>query len=487
MNRLAAALLPFFALTAGVARADNLLDVFNDALINDPQIREANATRLASREARPQAIASLLPQADALGTLERDKINGLVEQPQQIGNDIVLFRSDGGVRPDTTSWTVSLRESVFSWANWVALKRANHTIAQAEADYQAAQQDLISRTAQRYFAVLQARNTVEADLAAQEAFGRAFDQASKRYEAGLIAITDMQEAKAARDSAAADVIQAKRSLATAEESLREITDKQYGTLARPGEDMPLATPAPADAEQWVNQSMEQNLSLISSRLAADIARDDVHSAFSGHLPTLDFLASKSHSDQNSTQSFEPNPPGRPTTVVVPYTNITNEETYRLQLTIPIFSGGATQSRVRQTQYQWIAARERVTRVSRETERLARDSYLGVISGIARVQALRQALASSQTALEATQAGYDVGTRTQVEVLDSRRALVQAQTNYASSRFDYINSIVQLKLAAGTLDRQTLVEINGWLNSKEPAAPKPPSSGAPERPPNSQPN
>ena len=237
----------------------------------------------------------------------------------------------------------------------------------------------------------------------------------------------------------------------------------------PGEDMPLATPAPADAERWVSQSMEQNLALISSRLATDIARDDVHTAFSGHLPTLEFLASKAHSDQNSTQIFAPNPPGQPNEVVVPYNNLTNQETYRLQLTVPIFSGGGTQSRTRESQYRWIAAKERMSRVSRETERLARDAYLGVISGIARVEALRQALASSQTALDATQAGYEAGTRTQVEVLDARRRLVLAQTNYASSRYDYINSIVQLRLAAGDLDRRTLTEINGWLTAEEPAA------------------
>jgi len=471
MKGIAIAFAPLCALLAAAAGAENLLDVFNHALTGDPQIREAQANRLAAREARPQAIAALLPQADATGAAERDTINGLVERPQQFGNEVVLFRSQGAEKPQTRSWIISIRESLFSWANWLALKRASHTVAQAEADYQAAEQDLMSRTAQRYFAVLQARNVVESDVAAQEAFARAYDQASRRYAAGLIAVTDMKEAMAARDSAAADVIQAKRSLATAEESLREITDKQFGTLARPGEDMPLATPAPADAESWVSRSLEQNLALISSRLAAEIARDDVHTAFSSHLPTLDLLASKSHSDQNSTQIFEPNPPDQPNRIAVPYTNLTNEATYRLQITVPIFSGGGTQSRVRESQYRWIAAKERMRRVSRETERLARDAYLGVISGIARVEALRQSLASSQAALDATEAGYEAGTRTQVEVLDARRRLVLAQTNYASSRYDYINSIVQLRLAAGSLDRRTLLEINGWLTEAEPPAPK----------------
>ena len=158
------------------------------------------------------------------------------------------------------------------------------------------------------------------------------------------------------------------------------------------------------------------------------------------------------------------------------------DTYGVQFNLPIFSGGYTQSVVRQTQYRWIAAKERMTRVSRETERLARDAYLGVISETARVNALKQALESSQTALKATEAGYEVGTRTAVDVLASRQTLVQAQTDYARSRYDYILNVIQLRLAAGNLDPQTVAEINQWLDESAPSVPA--AEPAPRRRPRS---
>jgi outer membrane protein len=219
--------------------------------------------------------------------------------------------------------------------------------------------------------------------------------------------------------------------------------------------MPLNTPEPADEDRWVTVSLDQNVLLLSSRLAADIARENVRIAFGGHLPTLDLIASKSRTTSDANEAFGGIPSGINTAI--------NDRQYTLQLTVPIFSGGFTQSRVRQTQYQWIAAKEGVVQSSRATERQARDAYLGVISGIARVQALRQALESSQTALKATEAGYEVGTRTAVDVLNSRRTLVQAQTDYAVSRYDYIVSVIQLRLAAGNLSQNDVAEIDKWLS------------------------
>jgi outer membrane protein len=284
---------------------------------------------------------------------------------------------------------------------------------------------------------------------------------------GLIAITDVQEAKAARDTAAAAVIAAKRALATAEFRLQEITNQKYDALAEPGTDMPLNMPEPADENRWVDISLEQNLSLISSRLAADIARDNVRVAVGGHLPTLDVIASKSYTDSTADETFGSN-------TFNDVTSRNHDKQYTLQVTVPIFGGGFTQSRVRESQYRWIAAKEQVVQTSRATERQARDSYLGVISGIARVQALRQALESSQTALKATEAGYEVGTRTAVDVLNARRTLVQAKTDYSASRYDYIVNVVQLRLAAGNLDRAQLVEINTWLAVTAPTSPAAPT-------------
>jgi outer membrane protein len=272
----------------------------------------------------------------------------------------------------------------------------------------------------------------------------------------------VQEAKAARDSAAAAVIAAKRQLAAAEELLREITAEKYVRLAKPAESMPLRTPAPANEQDWIEASMNQNLALVSSRLAAEIARDNVRAAFGGHLPTLDLTASRSNVDQTATINFASGNTGE-------RTSDSDDTTIALQLNVPIFAGGGTQSRVRQSEYQWQAARERLKRVTRQTERQARDAFLGVQSEISRVQALRQALESSQTALKATEAGYEVGTRTAVDVLDARRALVQAQTNYARSRYDYILNVLRLKQAAGNLDRKAIEEVNAWLEQTTPAA------------------
>ena len=466
-------LVSILCLASGASHAEDLLAVYDRALVNDPQIREADATRLAAREARPQAWGTLLPQISGSASDSRAWSDGTSRTQQLLGaGGIATFDGGGPTVRNTKSWSLDLRQNVFSWANWKTLRVASDTVAQAEADYLVARQALAQRVAQQYFAVLYAQDVVDASVAARDAFARQLEQAEKRFEVGLIAITDVQEARAARDTAAANVIIAKRSLSNAEEVLRATVGERYPALNKPAETMPLLTPVPAVEEDWVRMSMDQNSSLVSSRLAADIARDRVGVAFGGHLPTLDLVATgRNHSEVDGTQTFSNGAAG---------VNTSNSygKSIGLQLSIPIFSGGATQSRVRQSQYSWIAAKERLERTSRETERLARDSYLGVISGISQVQALRQALESSLTALKATEAGYEVGTRTAVEVLDSQRLLTQAQTNYSQARYAYLNSLIQLRLASGDLDRMTIEEVNKWLTvsvaspAREPAPPSP---------------
>ncbi|MEY4762511.1 MAG: hypothetical protein RLZZ200_2367 [Pseudomonadota bacterium] len=454
MNRVQL-LVSMLCLTAGTACAEDLLAVYDRALTNDPQILEADATRLAARESRPQAWGALLPQVSGTASRQRDWSDGTGFQQFVFGTGAPITSQTGGNSVNNTdTWRLSIRQSVFSWANWMTLKSANHQVAQAEANYLVARQGLAQRVAQQYFAVLNAKDVVDANEAARDAYARQLDQAEKRFEVGLIAITDVQQARAARDTSAANVIVAKRTLANAEEQLRATVGDRFATLNKPSEAMPLASPQPASEEDWVNTSMEQNAALTASRLAADIARDQVQVQFSGHLPTVDLVAGRSYSnaDGNRIQG---------TTV----TNSASEaygKSISLQVTVPIFSGGSAQSRVRQSQYSWIAAKERLERSSRETERLARDSYLGVISGISQVQALKQALASSQTAMKATEAGYEVGTSTIVDVLTSRGQLMQAQTNYSQALYAYLNSLIQLRLASGDLDRATIEEINKWL-------------------------
>jgi outer membrane protein len=295
---------------------------------------------------------------------------------------------------------------------------------------------------------------------------RQLEQAERRYEVGLIAITDVQEARASHDSSAAAVIAAKRTVASAQELLREITGDLFDTLARPVEPFEMSNPDPVSEDRWVEMALQQNLSLVSSRLAADIARENVSTARGGHFPSLDLVASgyRAYSNTNSI-----NPDG------TPYANSLfdqNQRTIGIQLTFPLYSGGMVSSQVRQATYQHRAAKERVDRVARQTEHDARDAYLGVLSEISRVKALRRALESNSTALSATQAGYEAGTRTAVDVLESRRLWIQAQTDYSRSRYDYMMNMLKLQQAAGILSEQSLNRLNSLLQDKAPSAPTP---------------
>ncbi len=432
------------------AAGADLKDVYERARTNDPLIREADANRLAARESKPQAVAALFPQINANANYNEEESDstgvfvtpGLPPTPE-------VRDSDG----DSSNWDVTLRQNVFSWGNWATLRRANTERAQAEADYLAAQQDLILRTSEAYFNVLAAQDTQEAAQAAYDAIARQLEQSEKRFEVGLIAVTDVQEAKAAFDAASAALIQAKRNLATTGERLRELTGDAFDQLSKPGADMPLSAPNPADPEAWVKLAREQNARLVSSQLAAEITRHNISFERGGHFPNLDLVVSRSHFDSDATITG---------TTDADTESDSDDTVVSLQVTVPMFSGGATSSRVRQAEYRHIAARERLERTARETERETRDAFLGVNSEVARVQSLRQAVESATTALQATEAGYEVGTRTSVDVLQARQRLFEAQTNYARSRYDYLLNVLRLQLAAGTLDQKGLIDINALL-------------------------
>ncbi len=261
------------------ASAADLLAIYQRALQNDPQLREAEAIRLAALESKPQALSALLPQLSGGGTVthERDTGSQTITQPVSTTPNgpvtLQIIPFDGRTTTTTHRYGIDLKQNIFRWENWVALKRADAQVAQAEADYQAAQQDLIERVAQRYFDVLAAQDDLEAQQLALTSIKRQLEQAESRYAIGLIAVTDVEEARAAHDSGAAAVIAAKRTLASTQELLREITGDPFDSLARPIEPFELANPDPVSEDRWVDLALQQNLSLISSRLAADIARE----------------------------------------------------------------------------------------------------------------------------------------------------------------------------------------------------------------------
>jgi outer membrane protein len=448
------------------AQAESLMDIYQKALRSDPSLREADANRLATLETRPQAIAALLPQIDADATYSDDSNVGSRDTPVGGLSTKSTFDNDS----DGWRWNVQLRQTLFRWDQWVKLKQSDKQLAQAEADYRAAGQDLMVRVSTAYFDVLAAQDTLASEQAAKEAIGRQLEQAQKRFEVGLIAITDVVEAQAAYDQAIATEISAKRSLATSREAVREIIGEYTQNLDGPKTEIPLVSPNPEDEDAWVKTAMQQNLSLQASEIAAQITRDDVRLARAVYFPTVDLVMS--HTDTNISgdgTTTGADGMGGISTNRNPVGNDSEQDTIQVQFAVPIFSGGATNSKVREAVYRHRAAREQFERVARETERQTRDSYLGVISEISRVKALKQAQKSAQTALQATQAGYEVGTRTTVDVLDGRRQLFIADVNYSRSRYDYILNVLLLKQAAGTLTVNDLLEVNSWLEEQQEQA------------------
>jgi outer membrane protein len=442
----------------GRVGAVDLLQVYARALDSDPLWRQAIANRMAIRETRTQAVLNLLP-LDV--TANKNWIG--------IGSDQIKTPAFLGA---------SLSVNLFNWDNWVALKAADATVAQAEANYQAAAQSLIQRVSQQYFAVLAAQDTLTAQQSAFESVQTQLDQAEQRFRVGSIAITDVAVARASRDSTAAAVIAAKRALATQEDLLRAITNQTYASLAGPRDDMPLLNPEPASEDRWVSTAMAQNASLVASRMAADIAHDSLLTAYGGHLPSINLSVSRNWALEHNNDNYGSSLIGEAALIGsingVPTIVDTTDVFWSIGISVPIFTAGLTQSKVRQARYSWDAAKAGLEFSSRQTEEQTRDAYQGVISQIAQVRALRQAVESDQIALQATQAGYEVGTKTVVDVLTTRAALLQDDTNYAQAKYGYLNALVALRLAAGNLDRSTLELINTWLIEPRPPLPAVPA-------------
>jgi len=422
--------------------AQDLMDVYQQAKQSDPQIKQAKAQYQAAQEAKPQARAGLLPQLNAGAEASR------THQETTYSNAPALLQNSTQDY-NTYQYSINLTQPLFRWSTYKRLDQADASVAQAAAQYAAAEQDLMVRVANRYFGVLDAVDRLQVAQAQERAIKRQLEQARQRHEVGLIARTAVEEAKARYDSARADVIAAENAVDSAREALREITGVPMGELAKVPSDIPLNSPKPNDAKAWADKAEEQNWQLTASRHAAEAAMANVGVQRGGHYPTLDLVGSYGEQDQ-SGGSFQG--AGQDVT----------SATVGIQLNVPIFSGGATSSKVRQAQYQYTDARENLEQVHRSVLRQTADAYRGVESSIQRVKALAQAKVSNKSALDATQAGYEVGTRTIVDVLDAQQNYFQAQRNYQQAVYDYLLNTLNLKQAAGTLGPDDLRAINGEL-------------------------
>jgi len=423
------------------SQAEDLLQIYQAALQSDPVLSAQESAFDATSESQRQTKALYYPNIALSASTARNRQNTISSSlgPQFTG------RSDF----NTKGYSLSLRQAIYSWDYVSQLRQAEASVRQAEAELNQAYQDIILRVAQRYFDVLAARDGLEFSQAEKNAISRQLDQAKQRFEVGLIAITDVHEAQAAYDLATASEIVAQNNLATSRQALRELTGELPQKLATLGPQMGLASPDPTNIEEWADSALQGNFSLLAAESATEVAQQGLSQQRAGRHPTLDLVASRNYNftGGGSFGSRE-----------------TEDSQVSLQLNLPLYQGGGVSAGIRRANAQLAQAKDALEQQRRATQREASDAYLSVLAGISQVKALRQAVTSSESALNATEAGYDVGTRTAVDVLNARRELFRTQRDYARARYDYILASLRLQQAAGMLDINDIEQINAWLIS-----------------------
>ena len=431
--------------------AVDLVGVHDLALQNDPILRAAEYRREATGENKKQAWANLLPDISADGSLVRGNTKTTVAETQF--SPPYSSKDD----TDTSRWGITLRQSLYRQANYESLDIARAQISEADAIYQVAFEDFLVRVAERYFLVLTLTDGVTFAEAEEKAFQRQYEQAEQRFEVGLTAVTDVHEAKASYDNARARAIVARNNLADAKEALRELTGTYFEEYDALQPVLPLVEPEPPSSEDWVQMALTSNPTVLALNASVDAAESNVRLQRSGHYPTLDFVASyisNTNNDYIIRNDFQEE---------LTSTSLGVDDTrFQLLLNIPIYQGGAVTSRTRQAGYLLDARTEDLDDVQRSTVRQTRNAFRGVLGSIEEVGAFGQALISAQSAVEATQAGFEVGTRTIVDVLIAEQRFYQAQRDNSLARHTYILNHLRLKRVAGLLTSEDLRVVNQLL-------------------------
>jgi outer membrane protein len=418
--------------------ADDMLSVYQLAVQSDPQLSAAKAAYQATLEVIPQSRAALLPNLGATGVVTRDRYHNRNPSAGEPENSYATNKTFGA----------QLTQAIYQRKSFLKLEQTDSVVAQSKAQLTAAEQDLILRVATRYFLVLGAQDNLDFVKGDKDAIGRTLDQAQQRFDVGLSAITDVLEARARYDIAVSDEINAEKLLADAREALREVTGVEPGTLEVLQPEIPLIPPDPAVEEQWVSVAADQNPLLLAARAATETARQEIDIQRAGHYPTLDLTADYAWRN-NDFGGFG-------------ISQERNDSSIGVQMTLPLYQGGLISANTRQSQHQFTQAQETQVQQRRATERQSRDTFRGVMTGISKVTSLKQAVLSNEKALEAAEAGFDVGTRTIVDVLDTQRDLLSAKRDHARSRYDYLLDMLRLKQAAGILEEDDLRLINALL-------------------------
>ncbi len=417
------------------ALADSLAEIYDLAKQNDPQLLSVAAQRDAAFEAINSSRSALLPQINLTAGYNLTRGDTDPDAGSSISND-----------KNVLSAGVGFSQELYNRASWITLDTAEKTARKSDASYAATQQGLILRVSQAYFEVLRAQDNLVFVRAEKAAVGRQLEQTKQRFEVGLSAITDVHDAQAQYDAVLADEVLAENSLINSYESLREITGQEHKNLNILDTARFSASPSNATAEALIDQAKTENLSLLSARISQDIARDNISLASSGHLPTLSLDGGYNYSDQAESMND----------------NTTDGFNIGVNLAVPLYTGGNITSKTKQAEFAYVAASEDLEKEYRSVVKDVRAQNNNINASIGALKAYEQSVVSAKSALEATEAGFDVGTRTIVDVLDSTRRLYDANKNLSNARYDYILSVLQLRQAVGTLSEQDVLDVDAGL-------------------------
>ena len=429
------------AITSVNAQAEDLLTVYQQALLNDTVVLKAQAQYEIVKEDIEQARAALLPQINAFGSYSDGE------------SETYVSNSKLTTEFNSLSYGASLNMQLYHHDSWLRLDLAEKSAHQSDLVYQVAKQDLILRVTQAYFALLGAKDDLEFAQAEKAAIARQLEQTKQRFSVGLTAITDVHEAQAQFDSAVTEEIRSENAIYNAEEELRVITNAYPRDINILNTNrFSTTTPTPNSADEWQKAAEAKNLDLISAKVGIDISKQNIDAAKAGHYPTLDFGANYNRKDEEFNGNND-----APTL---------NDYSIGITLNVPIYSGGAIQSSVRQAQNRFVLASQDLMQTHRGVVRTTRNAYNTVIATISGIRAFEQSVLSATKALEATEAGFEVGTRTIVDVLDSTRNLYNAKRNLSSTRYAYIQNVLLLKRAGGTITDEDITAINSGLIAKK---------------------
>ena len=423
--------------------ADNLLDIYNEALINDPTYKAAEFSYLADKEIVVQGRSALLPSLTLSGSTNWNEYYQNKELQQEY---------------NSFSTSARLSQPLFRLDTWFNYKQSKSLTNAAEADFAFEQQNLLVRTAELYFGVLRAIDNLNAAVSEEKAIKKQLDQAKQRFEVGLSAITGVQEAQLAYDLSKASRINLEGRLYSSREALNALIGREIFSLDELGNSLLIETPNPTSKEEWVKLALSNNYQLKAALLRKDAARNNAKSSASNHLPKIDIVGTKSESETNQFNYEGININGQG----IPVPELTGRRNFAIQFSVPIFQGGAVNSQRKQAYSQYERVNENTLFTQRRIIQEVRSEFSNVITLVANVTAQKQAVLSATSALEATQVGYKVGTRNVVDLLQAEKNLYSAEKNLANAKYDYILANLRLALSSGTITPGDLVKINNLL-------------------------